>query len=176
MSLFIIKTMSVPEQNLMEMEFAEKEKVQFFSDLYDSHKGAVYGLVLSIVGNGHDAEDIVHSLFEKVWKDARGWNHVKSWRPNHIRHQIRLKKREETASNEHFLQPSEALDSEYLERIHLVLRKMDEPSRTLILLKNFQEMTFEQMGEVLEVPTSTASTRYYEAMDEMRTQWKEFER
>ena len=36
--------------------------------LYDHARGAVYGLALSYLKNGHDADDVAQDTFVRIWK------------------------------------------------------------------------------------------------------------
>ena len=172
--------------SLIEAEAEQKEAIRQFTDLYDSHKGLLFSLALSIVGNSHDAEDILQTVFQKVWRDRKGWSRVRQWRPwllcltrnaalDHIKQASRKQKREETAWKEYFLESKHEVNPEWIEKLHLILRKLDEPSRTLILLKTAQELTFDEIGRALEIPASTASTRYYEAMKQLKNIWERME-
>ncbi len=162
-----------------ESDSLDHQTVQHLTDLYDEHKNLLFSFILSIVGNREDAEDVVQVLFQKIWKDRARWDRVNQWRAwllrlarnlalDHIKQSSRSRKLEELVGAEYFIHPLEEMKSEEVEEIHRALKSLDEPSRSLIMLKIFKELTFEEIGEVLQIPGSTASTRYYEAIKQLR--------
>jgi len=48
--------------------------------------------------------------------------------------------------------------------------KLDEVSRQVVVMKIFAELTFEEIGEVLQTPASTAATRYRRAIQNLEDQ------
>jgi len=167
-----------------EAETTSQEAAQHLSDLYDCHKNFLFSLALSISGNRQDAEDAIQLVFQKVWKDRMRWDRIKEWRSwlarltrntilDHLKQVSRRRIREEKIATECFLEPTDETDSEHVEKLHLTLRKLDEPLRTIIFLKMFQELTFKEIGGVIQISASTASTRYYEAIKKLRNLWEE---
>ena len=47
--------------------------LEAFEDFYNVTKKAVYGVALSYVKNVHDAEDIMHDVFIKVFEKAQSY-------------------------------------------------------------------------------------------------------
>ncbi len=170
-----------------EETFAHQEAVRYFSDLYDNHKAALFSLAIAILGNKADAEDVLQIVFEKVWRDRANWPQVLQWRPwllhitrnsclNQLKRVMRSKRREESVAEDYyFLEPRSSMDSNKVDQLHHILRQLDEPSRSLVLLKLVQELTFEEIGQVLRIPASTVSTRYYETIKRLRALWQKME-
>ena len=170
-----------------EAEISNESDASKLTTLYDEHKDLLFGFTLSIIGNRQDSEDVIQNLFQKLWKDRNRWKHVKSWKPwllrmvrnqaiDHIKQTSRSKKREEIVGKEDFLQPPQEMDSRTSEQVHHVLKQLTEPDRTLMVLKNFQDLTFEEIGEILEISGSTASTRYYKVLEDLKILWEKVEK
>ena len=52
------------------LESIAKGDQEALAALYDHARGAVYGLALSYLKNGHDADDIAQDTFVRVWEKA----------------------------------------------------------------------------------------------------------
>jgi RNA polymerase sigma-70 factor, ECF subfamily len=61
------------------------------------------------------------------------------------------------------------------EDIHQGLERLDADASTLIHLRCFEDLSFEQIGTRLGLPTNTAKTRYYRALHRLRS-WLSKER
>ncbi len=66
-------------------------------------------------------------------------------------------------------QAGELLRSEQQRRIHDALSHLQVDQQAVIELKFFQEMTFEEIAEVLDVPLSTIKSRLYSGLEMLRT-------
>lgn len=54
------------------------------------------------------------------------------------------------------------------EHLHMALAKLEPSDADVIRLKHFQELTFEEIGARLSMPTNTAKTKYYRGLDKLR--------
>lgn len=53
------------------------------------------------------------------------------------------------------------------EHLHRALERLDPKEADVIRLKHFQELTFEEIGERLSMPTNTAKTKYYRGLERL---------
>lgn len=67
-------------------------------------------------------------------------------------------------------EPTESLDTSWseLERIEQVLDQLPTDEETIVRLKHFDGLTFDEAGERLKVSANTAKTRYYRGMRKLR--------
>ena len=56
------------------------------------------------------------------------------------------------------------------QEIEIALRHLPEEQREVLVLKIWQEFTFEQIGQILEIPVNTAASRYRYALNALRKQ------
>jgi RNA polymerase sigma-70 factor, ECF subfamily len=170
-----------------EDDIALKEATHRFSELYDLHKDALFSLAVSILRNRADAEDVLQTVFQKVWKDRSRWKQVLQWKAwllqltrnaslDFLKRHSRARNREEDAFDGYFLESKSTNDAHQLDQLHDLLGQLDEPSRSLVLLKYVQELTFEEVGEIFKIPASTAATRHYDAMKRLKTLWVKTEK
>ena len=63
--------------------------------------------------------------------------------------------------------------SEKSERVRQALNSLPSDLRQVIVMKEFEEMTFQEISETLELPLSTVKSRVYTALKQMRMKLKE---
>jgi RNA polymerase sigma-70 factor (ECF subfamily) len=149
----------------------------------------VYGLVYRMVSDPADAADTTQDVFLKVFrgmKQFHGESSLKTWiyrialheAANRKRWWFRHKAREtsiEPADADGFGGQDEAMrnamtdqrDSpfesvahhEVQQRVDAELRKVGEPYRTALILRDLEEMSYEEIAEVLQISLGTVKSR-----------------
>ena len=157
----------------------------------------VYGLVYRIVNDPADAADTTQDVFLKVFrgmKHFQGESSLKTWiyrialheAANRRRWWFRHKAKEtsidpDTESNgasenaiqvalmDHADSPFESVaHHEVQRRVDEELRKVPEPYRTTLILRDLEEMSYEEIAEVLEVSLGTVKSRLTRGRDALR--------
>src|SRR6201997_2371373 len=157
----------------------------------------VYGLVYRVVNDPADAADTTQDVFLKVFRGMKhfhGESSLKTWiyrialheAANRRRWWFRHKAKEtsiepaesEMPSAEHELQLALAdpADSpfenvahhEVQQRVEAELRKVPEPYRTALILRDLEEMSYEEIAEVLQVSLGTVKSRLTRGRDALR--------
>jgi RNA polymerase sigma-70 factor (ECF subfamily) len=62
-----------------------------------------------------------------------------------------------------------AMSNETHQRIEQALAELDEEHRVMVLLRDMEDMSYEEIGEILELPTGTVKSRLHRARCELRT-------
>ena len=149
----------------------------------------VYGLVYRMVSDSADAADTTQDVFLKVFrgmKSFHGESSLKTWIYRIALHEAANRKRwwfrhkaQETpiepveadglAHGEGAMQIALADQSEspfdnvahreVQERVDEELRKVAEPYRTTLILRDLEEMSYEEIAEVLEISLGTVKSR-----------------
>lgn len=136
----------------------------------------VYHLILSVLGNRHDAEDAWQETVIKAWQSIRRLRSVDGFKAWFCR--IALNE----ASNinrKRAKQPqllSEWPDLKYqendaLERyvvVHSYLKELPTEQRAALILRFWLDMTIADIAAATGVPVSTAKTRLYAGMDRVK--------
>ena len=157
----------------------------------------VYGLVYRVVNDPADAADTTQDVFLKVFRGMKhfhGESSLKTWiyrialheAANRRRWWFRHKAKEtsiepETESNgtadsaiqmaltDHGDSPFESVaHHEVQRRVAEELRKVPEPYRTTLILRDLEEMSYEEIAEVLEVSLGTVKSRLTRGRDALR--------
>lgn len=157
----------------------------------------VYGLVYRVVNDPADAADTTQEVFLKVFRGMKhfhGESSLKTWiyrialheAANRRRWWFRHKAKEtsidpgetESSAGEHAMQVAltDHADSpfenvahrEVQARVEEELRKVPEPYRTTLILRDLEEMSYEEIAEVLEVSLGTVKSRLTRGREALR--------
>jgi RNA polymerase sigma-70 factor (ECF subfamily) len=129
-----------------------------------------------------DAEDVLQEAFVRYWRHQRQLpgdpqaliiTSIRRAALDLARRENRRTAREEKAGGglEEDSILFEKLPGEGDERraeIELALRRLPAEQREVLVLKIWQEFTFEQIGETLGIPPNTAASRYRYALNALR--------
>jgi len=146
----------------------------------------VYGLVYRIVNDPADAADTTQEVFLKVFRGMKhfhGESSLKTWiyrialheAANRRRWWFRHKSRETSIEPpdadissadepailaDHSRSPFDNFaHGEVRQQVEDALRKVPEPYRTTLILRDLEEMSYEEIAEVLEVSLGTVKSR-----------------
>jgi len=158
----------------------------------------VYGLVYRVVNDPADAADTTQDVFLKVFRGMKhfhGESSLKTWIYRIALHEAANRRRwwfrhkaketsiepaesETPAPMENALQialtdPAESpfdnvAHHEVQERVEKELRKVPEPYRTTLILRDLEEMSYEEIAEVLEVSLGTVKSRITRGREALR--------
>jgi RNA polymerase sigma-70 factor (ECF subfamily) len=155
----------------------------------------VYGLVYRVVNDPADAADTTQDVFLKVFRGMKhfhGESSLKTWiyrialheAANRRRWWFRHKAKEtsietevpgaaESAMQVALTDPADSpFDSvahrEVQQRVEEELRKVPEPYRTTLILRDLEEMSYEEIAEILEVSLGTVKSRLTRGRDALR--------
>ncbi len=166
--------------------------MEFDAELIQSHLKATYNFVYRYVGNAHDAEDITQDTFIKAWKNISKFDvsrNFKTWLfaiarntaldflkkkkaymfadfENEVGENVLAKTLKDTAPlPDSLFDQKDTVDK--LERAMTVL----SPDQRAVLTLHYQEdLTFEEIGEVLKKPANTAKSLHRRALLALRAQ------
>jgi RNA polymerase sigma-70 factor (ECF subfamily) len=143
----------------LDREMAEEEEFEMF---IRSYQNMVFSVSARIVGNLTDAEDITQEVFIKAYarfKELRNSNTVGGWLKTvatnlSINHLNRYRARwrffsEQTEPVEIAVEPERENDRK--EALELAIRKLPDAQRVPLVLFHFQEMSYEEIAEKLQV-------------------------
>ena len=124
-----------------------------------------------------EAEDIVQDAFVRFWRrqnsiDNRGllYATVRSTALDRLRSNRRRARREATVAldgEEHF-EPSFGELEENQRRLAEAVERLPNEQREVVTLKIWNELTFAEIGQVLEISQNTAASRYRYALEALR--------
>ncbi len=165
---------------------AIKGRVSAFKELVERYQRRAYFFALGMVHNPDDAGDLSQEAFVRVHKHLRRFDQnypFKVWLfhiltnlcKNHLRQRRTQEKVVDCTDNEWTLtipdhrDPELALSKTELQaQVWGAIRQLPEKFREIIILSHFQEMSYDQMAKVLEIPRGSVMSRLYYARLKLR--------
>ena len=137
--------------------------------------------VFRILGSREDAEDVVQQVFVKAYSLGHDNGHIKntksylfrmarnaSYNFNRSRKIDTESIHEETESGLETENINESESLAEIDRINKLLAELPEDQAEVIKLKLYDELSFTQIGDILEITTSTAKSRFRYGIDKLQ--------
>lgn len=155
--------------------------VKSLGGLYDLTSRRLVRYAVTLTRNQHDAEDAVQAVLVRVADRPRllaaakcPWSYLLRMVRNEALGIARRKKRWALVSNLADLLTRRLVDEVELEDTHravwMALRKLPTEQAEVVVLKIWEEATFAEIGEILEISQHTAASRYRYAMQKLSRQ------
>lgn len=148
--------------------------------------GKLYRFAVSILKNNHDAEDVVQEIFLKLWnmrneletinnlaafayKMTRNLclDRLKMKRPQSFEDQPGLADRLER--EDHLSDPEKKMTiKETVDKVKLIMKKLPELQRTIMQLRDIEELTYEEIAEIMGMEINTVRVNLSRARKSVR--------
>jgi RNA polymerase sigma-70 factor (ECF subfamily) len=156
-----------------------------FHDLVDRHADRLFRLAMSLTGQVADAEDVLQETFAGAFKSARtfkGESSVGTWLTRILVRQVALWRRSRankrtTLLESHAGVPSSAGHETGIDaRVDLqaALKQLSDEHREVLVLREFEQLSYEEIASVLEIPRGTVESRIHRARGELRDKLKAY--
>lgn len=121
-----------------------------YNECVQLHADKLYRFILKNIRNTEDAKDIVQSAFEKMWvkRTTVDGGHSKSYLYTVAYHEMidQIRKKKKTTELEE--QPLYPKSSDHKKIVDMALSRLTETQRSLILLKDWEGYSYEEIGEI----------------------------
>jgi RNA polymerase sigma-70 factor (ECF subfamily) len=163
-----------------------------FKELISEHGGQIFNLLYRMIGNRAEAEDLAQEVFVTVFKSIdqfRGESKLSTWlyrvAANHCKNRIKYLARrhdrdttgldeiaEQKASRQggspigagHVESPDRVLEGLELERtVQAAIAELDEDHRLVIVLRDIEELSYEEIVDITGLPEGTVKSRLHRA-------------
>ena len=146
--------------------------------LYRRTRTAVYGLALSILRHGHDAEDVTQDTFVRAWEKAeqyRPQGTPMAWLLAIARNLALMKLRERARTQdlppedwESFAIDSHDVTTEDRTVLAAALSALSDEERQIIMLHVTAGLKHREIAQLLELPLSTVLSKYRRALSKLK--------
>lgn len=175
------------------VESAVSDNPEAFGEIVKRWERKIFALCFGMLNREDEARDAAQETFIAAYrnlKNFRGEAKVSSWLHRIAVNQCLTTKRRAKTRSEDFLDETEtAEDRTFLAPAHLSPSRIAEKDertayvrqavnslpaelRQIIVMKEFEEMTFQEISETLEMPLSTVKSRLYTALKQLRLKLK----
>ena len=145
-----------------------------FEELVDRYQRPVFNVALRMVSNADDAADLTQTVFVKAYEKLRSYNgrfKFYSWlykiAVNTSLNFLEQQKRHDLLGDRELAAESlidEELEAkERVEKLEDALLLLRSDYRMIIILKHFQDLSYEEIGIILEIPEKTVKSRLFTA-------------
>ena len=158
------------EQNIAALGRGEPDA---FQAVYEATDRAVFGFILSIVRNAHDAEDIMHDTYLRIYDGASGYQpqgKPMAWIFTIARRLSLMQLRRKVPDDIEALHEEPAAASLTAEAavdrmvLQTALRVLSEEDRQIVILHASAGMRHREIAAILDLPLSTVLSKYRRAL------------
>lgn len=160
-----------------------------FGEIVIRWERKIYALCYGILKREDEARDAAQDTFIAAYRNLarfRGEAKVSSWLHRIAVNQCLTRKRKEKTRSENLVDDSDAAalpvfvapssDSpsklseraERLEAVRTAVNSLPPELKEVVLLKEFHEMTFQEISDEIDMPLSTVKSRMYTALKQLR--------
>ncbi len=176
--------MLVPEKTCNELNDQEiirrsLETVDYFSCLYERYEARLLSYIKRITHCDHaEAEDILQEAFIKIWRNLHAYNpelKLSSWIYRIVHNQaISTLRKNSSFGKDHKIEWDETLPAGLADKtpsfaepeeeidIHMIadtLNLLPLPYREVLVLRFMEDLSYEEISDVLKIPEGTVATR-----------------
>ena len=166
-----------------------------FEALIERHQALVAGTVARMLGSNSDVEDIAQQVFIRVWKSAGRYvvrAKFTTWllkiTRNLVFNEMRRAKRhpqvsvqidpeaEELPSKDEVTMTPDAtlLQEELQGKIDSAIAQLPDTQRMALVLRRYQELSYEEIAEVLELSVAAVKSLLFRARTELRERLQDY--
>ncbi len=153
--------------------------VKSFELLVEKYQGVVYNIALRMVKVPDDAEDISQAAFLKAYEKLGTYREsfrFYSWlyriavneALNFLDRQKRYMRLDERVEDSRQAVDVAAETREQNERIQEALMELKPDHRVVLILKHFEEFSYEEIGAILDIPVKRVKSRLFTARQVLR--------
>ncbi|MBL9093602.1 MAG: RNA polymerase sigma factor [Planctomycetaceae bacterium] len=150
-----------------------------FNRLIGEHGDALYRTAYRLMGNAHDAEDIVQEAFRSVWKSRDRYESERgdrAWLLSILRRRAvdRWRKRDSTERtggdelDRLAVRGADPLENQYTDEVQHALDGLHVDLRETLLLVVVGELTHQETADLLDIPIGTVLSRVSRARRQLR--------
>ena len=172
-----------------------KQDEQAFEELITRHQNAVIGTAAKMLNSTSEAEDIAQQVFIRLWKSAPRYKPkakfttflftiTKNLVFNESRRRSRKKESsiEEREDDFHLQTPDtqnnspdkELLQGELQTAIDSAINSLPEKQRMAVILRRYQNMSYDEIANVLELSVSAVKSQLFRARNELRDSLQQY--
>lgn len=177
---------SVPT-DLELIQSAAREDEDAFHHLIDRHARRLFRIAMSLSSSRADAEDVLQEALIGAFQSVKrfdGRSSVKTWltsilmrqaakgwhRSRHSRSNLSIHSSDNKRDGEDASMAVDSCDDDVDRRLDLadVLQRLSPPHRQIIVLREIEKMSYDEIAEALGLPRGTVESRLHRARLELR--------
>jgi RNA polymerase sigma-70 factor (ECF subfamily) len=166
-----------------------------FGEIVRRWERRIFALAFGILGREEDARDATQETFVAAFRNLKGFRgdaKVSSWlhriavnqcitrqRRARVRGEMSLEGAQEDGAQfeaETVENPAESVEGrERTEAVRRAVNALPPELRSVVVMKEFEDLTFQEIADALGVPLSTVKSRLYTALKQLRLRLEKFD-
>ena len=179
------------------MERVKQGDTEAFRELIEAHQQKVIGTVTKMLGDTSDGEDIAQQVFVRIWKSAPRYEPTAKFTTwlfkitrNLVFNELRRRKRAPLQSLDTSDHPdyeplqmpdrkekapdTAILETEMQEAIQQAIDSLPETQRMAIVLRRYDEFSYEEIGEILGLSVPAVKSVLFRARAELQEKLRRY--
>ena len=154
-----------------------------FGRIFERHGDRLFRIAMSMLGNSADAEDVVQETFTGAFKGIKGFqgrSSVKTWLTRILVTQVSQWRRQQGRAVRR-TEPmgdvaTDGSASSVEKRIDLqaALEQLSDEHRQVLVLREYEQMSYDEIAEVIGVPRGTVESRLHRARTELKEKLRSY--
>lgn len=165
-----------------------------FGEIVRRWERRIFALTYGMLGREEDARDATQETFLAAFRNLRGFRgeaKVSSWLHRIAVNQCLTRQRRAKVRNESALEDDEATANSFAaplevsparitegrqrtEAVRRALNTLPVELRQVVVMKEFEELTFREISEALDLPLSTVKSRLYTGLKQLHMRLEKF--
>jgi len=137
-----------------------------FRELFDRYKNPIYGFVRRRVGDAARAEDITQDIFLALVQRRNGYEVRSSFRTYLYRiamNRVASEHRRDNPAQKTEPEPAASGNPAVVHQVREALGQLDPEQREVVMLREYQGLSYQEIAQVLNVPVGTVRSRLFRA-------------
>lgn len=166
-----------------------------FGEIVKRWERRIFALAFGMLGREEDARDATQETFLAAFRNLRGFRgeaKVSSWLHRIAVNQCITRQRRAKVRNESAIETEEEKNAssfaapvrfsparvvegwETTEAVRLAVNTLPVELRQVVVMKEFEELTFKEIADALDLPLSTVKSRLYTALKQLEMRLQKF--
>ena len=158
------------------------EEISFKNDVLPL-KDKLFRLALRITSNREEAEDIVQDTLIKLWNQREEWSAIRNMETYSMtvcrnlaldaiskseRHNISLDETAHDQPDTSRMQDEVLMRQQQMDRIRTIIQQLPEKQRTIILLRDIEEKSYQEIAEIMGINLSDVKVNLFRARQTLK--------
>ena len=158
------------------------EEISFKNDVLPL-KDKLFRLALRITSNREEAEDIVQDTLIKLWNQRNEWSAIRNMETYSMtvcrnlaldaiskseRQNISLDETAHAQPDTSRMQDEVLMRQQQMDRIRAIIQQLPEKQRTIILLRDIEEKSYQEIAEIMGINLSDVKVNLFRARQTLK--------
>jgi RNA polymerase sigma-70 factor, ECF subfamily len=179
-----VEPISPEAEDLRWLQRAAAGDAKAFGRLVDRHSDRLFRIAMSMLNNNAaDAEDVVQETFAGAYRGIKGFqgrSSVSTWLTRILVTQVSQSRRQKNRA----VRKTEPIGQVAVEGgisaaekrmdLQAALDQLSDEHREVLVLREFEQMSYQEIADVLGVPRGTVESRLYRARAELKEKLRSY--